>query len=373
MSKPPAFQFSILTCAWYRQLATKIIHADGTTVPFSKVRKFHYAYREIETIEEFAKVVLGWLATEPRRFIIRGQLKPGLSGAQLRRTHERQEKGVIEPATIDCPPRRWVVLDIDDAPVPTSMSGPDKVAEAGYYVRDQLLPPYFRGVAAVAVVTASTGRRPGFACLRLFFVLREAADNDALHLWNTKLSETHTWLDPAVMRACQPIYTARPIFDGCTDPVPGWGRVRLLEGVEETLTLELSKQRKVKRAEGQTPLRPTIGDVPGWLLDAMETDAELGVHPVEEISDKAWQGLRKLFHDLDGCPKHGKGRHETLNAGAWMLARLVAECELPEAKARAAFFKAAEGMNNSDNKYSDELIQRHLDDAFIDVGMRACA
>jgi hypothetical protein len=370
MSKPPAFQFSVLTCAGYGQLATKIIHADGTAVPFSRVRKFHYAYREIETIEEFAKVVLGWLANEPKRFIIRGQLKPGLSGAQLRRTHERQEKGVIEPATIDCPPRRWIALDVDGVQVPQGLDDPAKVAEAGYYVRDNLLPSYFRGVCCVATATASTGQRPGHARLRLFFTLTEAADNDALHLWNTKLSEKHTWLDPAVMRACQPIYTARPIFNGCTDPVPGWGRVRLLDGVEETLTLELSNHRKPKRSEGQAPLRPMIGDIPGWLLEAMETDAEAGVHPVEEISDKAWRGVREVYEALKGSPKDGVGRHEALNAGAWQLARLWIEGELPEAKAREAFLDAATGINNSDGKYDAALIERHLADAFTDVGRR---
>jgi hypothetical protein len=48
------------------------------------------------------------------------------------------------------------------------------------------------------------------------------------------------------------------------------------------------------------------------------------------------------------------------------LAKLVAECELPKERARAAFFKAAKGIRNKDGKYDAALIQRHIDDAFID-------
>ena len=75
-----------------------------------------------------------------------------------------------------------------------------------------------------------------------------------------------------------------------------------------------------------------------------------------------------MFEAFDGAPKNGKGRHATLNSGAWQLARLVAECELPEHKAREAYLEAAKNINNSDGKYDAALIQRHLDDAFADLG-----
>jgi hypothetical protein len=48
----------------------------------------------------------------------------------------------------------------------------------------------------------------------------------------------------------------------------------------------------------------------------------------------------------------------------------VAECELPETEARDAFWEAAKGINNGDGKYDAALIQRHIDDAFVDVCRR---
>jgi hypothetical protein len=111
--------------------------------------------------------------------------------------------------------------------------------------------------------------------------------------------------------------------------------------------------------------------MPDWMADVAEADAGLGIAPFEpstEISPKAWTAIRQIFDLLDGCPKNGQGRHESLNRAAWWLAKLYAEGELPEDKARDAFFKAAEGINNGDGKYDAELLHRHIDDAFADIG-----
>jgi hypothetical protein len=369
----PAFQFSVLTCARRSQLATKIVHADGKETPYSLVKYFHYKYCELDSLDDFAKIALTWLADEPNRFIIRGQLKPGLRGPQRRLLYPKDN----EPATIDCPPRRWIPLDIDGVEVPAGLGAPDKLAEAAYHIRDNILPSYFRGVRCVASATASTGRKgPCTARLRLFFELAEAADNNALWNWVEGLSARNIFIDPSVMRAMQPIYTARPWFRGCKDPVPEWGRMRVLDGYEDQLEFEMPPKKR-GGAHGHDsnggswlPEKPQYV-VPEELLEITAQDAGLGVPPLpEEISDKAWGAIKQIFDLLDGQPKGGMGRHEALNRGAWQLARLVAECELPQTKAREAFLSAAEGINNNDGKYDVTLIERHIDDAFDDVCRR---
>ena len=365
-----AFQFSVLTCARRNQLATKIIHADGKETGYSLVKYFKFQYREVDSLDDFAKLALTWLADQPNIFIIRGQLKPGLSGPQRRLIYPKDN----EPATIDCPPRRWIPLDIDGARVPAGLGAPDKLAEAAYHIRDNILPSYFRGVRCVASATASTGRKGSTtARLRLFFVLKQAADNEALRAWITVLSEKYTFIDPSVMRAMQPIYTARPIFYGCVDPVPEWGRVRVLDGYEDELEFEMPRGWRPKKRNGPSwlPEKPQY-EVPEELLEITAQDAGLGVPPLpEEISDKAWVAIRQVFDLLDGQPKNGMGRHEALNRAAWQLARLVAECEISQTKAREAFLSAAEGINKGDGKYDVTLIERHIDDAFDDVCRRS--
>jgi hypothetical protein len=175
------------------------------------------------------------------------------------------------------------------------------------------------------------------------------------------------------MLAHQPIYTARPIFDGCIDPVPVWSRVRVLEGYEDSLAPDLPRGFRARKYSAPTFTPPAIhmcNDMPEWMVELAEADAGLGVAPVEEISDRAWEAIKEVFRLLDGSPKGGVGRHAALNIASWWLARLCAEGELPEAKAREAYLKAAEGINNSDKKYDAALIERHLDDAFADVGRR---
>jgi hypothetical protein len=321
----PAFQFSVLTCA-RRLLATKTIFADGKEDPFGRAKHFQFKYCEIGSLDDFAKLVLTWLADEPRRFIIRGQLKPGLSGWQRRLLLPKDG----DPATIECPPRRWIVLDIDGARVPAGLGAPDKLAEAGYHIRDHLLPSYFRGVRCIASATASTGRK-GLctARMRLFFELTEAADNDALSAWLEDLNKRIPAIDPSVLRPQQPIYTARPIFYRCDDPVPRWGRIRVLDGYEDTLTVELPRIRKPKKPTPQSySLTKIVGEYSLALLEATEGDVGLGVHPIETTA-KAWAAIRHVFEMLNGCPKPGGGgRHATLTKSAWQLVRLVAEGEL---------------------------------------------
>jgi hypothetical protein len=151
------------------------------------------------------------------------------------------------------------------------------------------------------------------------------------------------------------------------DPVPEWSRVRELDGYEDELVPELPRGSKAKKSK-QT--MHVCSDMPDWMVDLAEADAGFGIGPVipaTEISTKAWEAIRQIFDLLDGSPKNGKGRHESLNRAAWRLAKLYAEGELPEDKARDAFFKAAEGINNGDGKYDAELLHRHIDDAFADI------
>ena len=138
-----AFQFSVLTCR-RSQLLTNVIYSDGIEKSYDHPKYFYYKYCELDSLDDFAKVALTWLADEPNRCIIRGQLKPEFDAAQKQRRLIHPKDG--DPATLECPPRRWIPLDLDDVSVPAGLGAPDKLAEAGYHIRDNILPSYFRGV-----------------------------------------------------------------------------------------------------------------------------------------------------------------------------------------------------------------------------------
>jgi hypothetical protein len=153
-----------------------------------------------------------------------------------------------------------------------------------------------------------------------------------------------------------------------TDPVPAWGRVRLLDGYTDEVELELPRVRERKKREPKAiAQRVVCTDAPEWMLDPR--DVGLGVHTFD-TSDKAWSAIRSIFEKLDGCgiaPKIGRfGRFETLRKSAWELAHLVADGELSEGLARDAFLKAAEGIHNADGKYDD--LEDRWQSAITDVG-----
>jgi hypothetical protein len=369
----PAFQFSVLTCQ-KPLYATKIIYADDKEIGYDKPKFFFFHYCEIDSLEDFEKLVLTWLYDQPQRFIIYGQLLPGLDPAQR---HYRRILGHYkQPPSIECPDRRWLVLDLDGVEVPNGYGAPDKLAEAAYYIRDNKLPSYFRGVRCIAASTSSTGRKgPDIARLRLFFVLTHPVSIDALYSWADTLSHPRSdlGLDPRVLRPMQPIYTARPIFRGMADPVPVWGRIRLLDGYTDEVELELPRARKRRTRESKQVAKngpPVVcNDMPEWMVPLGAGDAGLGIHTFD-TSDKAWSAIRRIFEKLDGCgvaPKIGNfGRFETLRKSAWELAHLVADGELSETLAKEAFLKAAEGIHNADGKYND--LEDRWQSAINDVG-----
>jgi hypothetical protein len=68
----PKFQFSVLTCTYGR--TTKTVYKDGRVITPRPVGHFYFKYCEIDSLDDFAKLVLTWLLKKPTRFIIRGQL-----------------------------------------------------------------------------------------------------------------------------------------------------------------------------------------------------------------------------------------------------------------------------------------------------------
>jgi hypothetical protein len=361
----PAFQFSVLITK--NLIATKTIYEDGKKDP-SRAKLFQFRYREL-SLEAFTNA-LRWLSDQRHCFIIRGKLKEELDASQW---HQRllysSRRGL---ATIDDLPRRWIALDFDGAKVLPGLDGPDTLVEAGYYIRDQLLPLTFQQTKCVASVTASTGLKPGKAHLRLFFKLSDPADNNALCQWCEALAKEYQDLnlDPSVLRPIQEIYTARPVFaDGC-DPVPVDKRVVILDGpagqVSTSSLLGPASAPPPKRSFPPPQPIPLEEAVPEWLLPLLETDAGLGVTPVDtNPTDKAWNAIARIYDDLKYCSQ-GE-RNNSLRKAGWELACLVSEGEMPEAMARDAYFGAAANIPNDDDEYPDDRIQELLDLAFDKV------
>ena len=184
--------------------------------------------------------ILTDLATHESEFIVRGR-GSGDPGEDPRRPKVRQ--WVSDTPTLFSCPRRWIALDLDGVAVPEPLGRPERVADAGAWIRDNVLPPEFIGRQMIATATSSTGLQgPAVARLRLWGLLDKPALDEALKAWATAFRATVCdALDPIIFQPGQPIFTARPLFEGMDDPVPRECWVVALPGASEPIPLNLHR------------------------------------------------------------------------------------------------------------------------------------
>jgi hypothetical protein len=371
----PTFQFSVLTCHSNFNLV-KTIYADGTVKPYDDAGTFQFKYCEVMGVENFARA-LNWLAPKSKMAMIYGQLLPGLTGWQRRllRSNEKYSE------TITCPPRSYLIFDLDGVEVPAGLGLPNRLSEAGYYIRDKILAGMFYQVRCVVSVTASTGLKgPTEARIRFFIPLPSLVESRALQDWakEFKAKRPELRLDPNVFVPNQFVYTGRPIFDGHEDPVPPECRVAVLDGTVKYFAyiFPAASEPVVCNKNGShviLRLDKRCQDVPAELMDLTAQDAGAGVHPIL-ISRKAEQVKEHWIQKLKGCGRPGSandaGRNTTLAHCAWSLWSLAAEGEMTETWAIEAYFEAANGIWNGDKKYGYDAIAQRLKEAMAKVGRR---
>lgn len=238
------FGFTVCTVTGSGALATKkierapsgeIVQKDYTKAAY----RWHMKPRHEPTLEAMA-TRLKAMASDTASMIVMGEPLPhvDLSAAQPRRWARP------DPAenTLAAVPRAWLAIDVDDATVPAPLGQGDKLVAAAIHVRDYLLPNAFAGVRMIATATSSTGRKGDtLARLRLWALLDKPHPIEALRQWAKGARTSDYPVDPAVMQAGQPIYTARPIFVGVPDPVPADLWAVVLPGERERVVLDANE------------------------------------------------------------------------------------------------------------------------------------
>jgi hypothetical protein len=352
-------------CSWARTggqlLATKIITRNAAGVLFKtdydKARYLRYYRRDYSTLAAFAEA-LEAAAREKQVFLIRGQLKPGLNPAT---PHRRIFKLGDPEATLDGPARQWGVFDLDGAYVPGGLS----FFEQCLLVREQLLPAEFRDVRMVAAVTPSTGLGQGLHA-RLYFALDRPIENHVLTAYATELAAAvpNLRVDPSVFRTGQPIYTARPLFQGMRDPVPSAEWLQVLPGGRGIVALDLERYPVTIRLGEYTPradygMAWKIGSPitePQWLVDLIRETTGRGIVP-PELTPFGEHVLTAAYHRIVYAPPGG--RYPTLNREAFSIGQFLAT-EIPPGCAKEVLMAAAVAMRFND-KYSVERLEEIIE------------
>jgi hypothetical protein len=160
------------------------------------------------------------LAVDPFAFIIRDE---PLSHTNLNHARRWARPHGNEPATFAPAPRQWLPIDLDHitAPALTDVIF-DPEAAIEYLIG--LLPKELHDVKCRWQLTSSQGLpgSEGLLSARFYYWLNEKHDNDALKRWAAAANAAVgcKLIDPVLYHPIQAIYTAAPLFQNMTDPLP---------------------------------------------------------------------------------------------------------------------------------------------------------
>ena len=96
----------------------------------------------------------------------------------------------------------------------------------------------------------------GIARLQMFFLLDQVHELARLRSWGVAAQRAGLPVDPAVLQAGQPIYTARPSFINMNDPVPEEHWAFVLPGASERVSLVADRYDVVSAAIERKVSRP---------------------------------------------------------------------------------------------------------------------
>jgi hypothetical protein len=251
-------------------LATKTIEMTAGGLlksPYPNVSRWMFNRRQVADLGEMSHE-LAVMSDFPSIMIVRGDplAHIDLSKPQLRRSNSSKP----ETNTLRDVPRSWLAVDVDDCHVPEPLGLATRIVEAGRHVR-ALLPAEFHNAACVVSASASTGLAgPALARLRLWFLLDRPIACADLHRWARGARAAGHPVDPQVCLPAQPIYTARPLFEGMTDPLPPALSATLLDGSFDRISLKLDRFEKELVAIERSTLRANPASGGGDWRDYLE-------------------------------------------------------------------------------------------------------
>lgn len=226
------FFLTPIGCNPARKVHRLITTAGGTrleTQGYGKPARFKYHAYPLHDIESVFEALTAEASNNA--FAIRGQPRPDLEPGSIINRRYRSDDADIQNL-----PSRVIAPDVDQESAPDWLDT-DDIKAVGEYLRSRM-PPELRNVSCVVQLSAGyglskwTGKQPLLKA-RLWFMNATPLDSSQLRHWfrTCNASGQFATMDEAVASCNQPIYTAAPIFENCTDPVPV--RLALLLGDQD--------------------------------------------------------------------------------------------------------------------------------------------
>jgi len=285
-----------------RYSATKRWRWDSTLGQWSKVSyqagaMFAPCEHKVRNLAELVEV-LDAVRHDPRAFVVRGALLAEAAEAlaadpgHMIRRRKHTKNGVVP--TLEEVARRWIMVDIDNWPLPAWSDLVDDPEAAIDTAIHELLPDAFHDATCWWQLSSSAGFAAGFLKVHLFFWLTEPATN--LHL-KAVLKEHAPGVDRAPFNAAQPHYIADPIIEGGHDPLPrrtGWR-----QGLDDAVELPALSPKVIRPHEPGKGSTGRAGDVMDALAYLGHGEGGQGFHEPLRTATLRYAKRCRRFNERD--------------------------------------------------------------------------
>lgn len=236
-------------------LATKKFSVNSATgevvkTPYGNAKFFSAKPVSVDNIFDLS-TKLSALEADKQAFVVRADVAPGADPAKMRRL--LYPDGDDKPTLVRTP-RRWMMIDFDNVPCPDGLD-PAADPEAAVAHLTSRLPPEFADATSHWQFGSSQGFKPGLLSAHLWFWLDREVEDADLERWAKQ--HRSIGVDPAVFRPVQAHYTAAPVFEGVSDPLPC--RSGLRRGAAEEVSIVLPGRSPDGPRSKSAGLKPAVG------------------------------------------------------------------------------------------------------------------
>lgn len=246
---------TILTCHGKGKRAAKkfFMQDDGKVSKDRFDAGVFFTHKEIpiSNLKELKNVIED-ISNKPRKCIIRGRIKENMPEVVRRKMYDPN-------AAFDPVPRPYVMLDIDKFPCPDFFDLRQNPEEAVKWVLDNLPKPfkdvscYYKFSSSQNVPKHIEAKPLNEISIHLWFWCdRDILDEE----WKRYFKSVFSSVDQALFSCVQAHFTATPLFENMSDPLPI--RSGILKGESDVVNVPLIPKSETKKLSKRSNIEPVV-------------------------------------------------------------------------------------------------------------------
>jgi len=245
---------TVLTCKQGKMATKKFVKKENGSIKKENFKAGKYFRHEEVPVHDLKSLgeALNSLAKEPRKLVIKGQIKKDMPTVVVRKVNGSD-------ATFDAVARPYIMLDIDKFACPEFMNPAKNPEESVKWVLDTLPEP-FRNTSCYYKFSSSqnvlSGSKQGAnISIHLWFWCDRSVLDDE---WKRYFNSVDSPVDKTLFSSVQIHYTATPVFENMDDPLPNRGG--FYQGKNEVVHVPDIPEPEVRKKAARSEVAVVIDD-----------------------------------------------------------------------------------------------------------------